>query len=361
MPYLSEVHLLFSRLPLLTAIGPLVLIFVAVAAMYYLRLNRQLREQFDIQQRISIQLQKLNTAVEQSPSSIVITDRSGVIEYVNPAFCRLTGYSSEEAFGQHTRILKGGDQPELYRDVWETILAGKEWRGEFYNRRKDGSLFWEFASISPIRDGSGEITHFVAVKENITERKQMLECLDQLAHYDKITLLPNRTLFFDRLSQVIAASQREQRQFALFFVDLDGFKQVNDSYGHESGDYVLKETAARLIACVRESDTVARMGGDEFTITLCNITRHDDAALVAEKVLKQVSQPIKLPGGKSCVIGSSIGISIYPDDAYEPAQLVSRADTAMYEVKRSGKNGYRFSTARQPVYQNSDSILYQQA
>lgn len=351
MPYLSEVHHLFSQLPIVTALGPLVLAFVALAAMYYLRLTRQLREQFAIQQRISVELQKLNTAVEQSPASIVITDRSGVIEYVNPAFCRLTGYSSEEALGQHTRILKGGAQsPDHYREVWETIAEGKEWRGEFFNRRKDGSLFWEFASISPIRTASGEITHFVAVKENITERKQLLECLDQLAHYDKVSSLPNRTLFFDRLNQAISSSHRENRSFALLFIDLDGFKAVNDSFGHEAGDYVLKETAGRLVGCVRESDTVARMGGDEFTVILCNIGSPEDASLVAAKILVDVARPIVMPGGMRCAIGASIGISIYPEHAGEPAQLVSFADTAMYSVKRSGKNGYCFYSADPDEY-----------
>lgn len=343
MPYLFEVHHFFSQLPALTAVGPLVLILSVMLIVHYLRLNRQLLEQNTDQKRVSIQLQKLNTAVEQSPASIVITDREGFIEYVNPAFCRLTGYSSEESIGQHTRILKGEEQsPEHYRNVWETILAGNEWRGEFHNRRKDGSFFWELASISPIRGEGEKVTHFVAVKEDITERKQLLERLDRLAHYDKVTSIPNRTLFFDRLNQVIAVSRRERQRFALLFIDLDGFKQVNDNYGHEAGDLVLKETALRLLASVRESDTVARMGGDEFVVMLCNIADHDDAGLVADKILNCVSCPIELSGGKSCVVGSSIGISIYPDDSLESEQLINFADTAMYTVKRAGKNGYRF-------------------
>lgn len=345
MPYLSEIHQLFSNMVVVTALGPLVLLFAAVAALYYLRLTRRLRDQFAIQQRISVHLHKLNTAVEHSPVSILITDRAGVIEYVNPAFCRMSGYSREEVLGQHTRMLKGKGEampPEHYRKVWETIVAGEEWRGEFYNRRKEGSAFWEFASISPIREDSGEITHFVAVKENITERKEMLETLDQLAHYDILTALPNRTLFFDRLNQAISVSHRERQCFALLFTDLDGFKQVNDCYGHEAGDHVLQETARRLAGCVRESDTVARMGGDEFIVILRNLASAEDAGLVAQKILFEVSRPIPLPRGERCVIGSSIGISLYPGHSPEAAQLVSAADTAMYAVKRKGKNGYRF-------------------
>jgi diguanylate cyclase (GGDEF)-like protein/PAS domain S-box-containing protein len=329
----------------LTALAPPLLALIALAAMYYLRLTRQLREQFSAQRDISVQLEKLKTAVEHAPSSILITDRHGFIEYVNPAFCRLTGYSEEEALGQHTRILKGDGEThsaEHYREVWETILAGREWRGEFFNRRKDGTPFWESASISPIIDANGEITHFVAVKENITERKQLLECLDHLAHYDKLTSIPNRALFFDRLNQSIALAGRDGKRFALLFIDLDGFKQVNDSFGHETGDDVLKETAQRLTGCLRESDTVARMGGDEFIVILANISRPEDAGLVAGKMLAAVSRPIELSQGRSCTVGASIGISIYPDDSTEPAQLVSAADTAMYSVKHKGKNGFRF-------------------
>ena len=344
MPYLSEVHRFFSQLPLLTLLGPPVLLLAAACALYYLRLAGRLGEQFATQKGISLQLQQLNTAVEHAPSSIVITDRSGFIEYVNPAFCRLTGYTREEAIGQHTRILKGGDDahpPQHYREVWETILSGMEWRGEFYNKRKDGSFFWESASISPILGADGEITHFVAVKENITERKELLACLDHLAHYDKLTALPNRALFFDRLHQSIAASRRQRQRFALLFVDLDGFKQVNDGFGHEAGDLVLKGTASRLSACVRQSDTVARMGGDEFIVILTNLSRPEDGALVARKILAALSQPIAVSGATSCTVGASIGISLFPDHATEAAQLVSAADTAMYAAKRAGKNDYR--------------------
>jgi diguanylate cyclase (GGDEF)-like protein/PAS domain S-box-containing protein len=341
MPYLAQIHQLFSNTPLLTALGPFVLLLAALAVVYYLRLTRQLREQFARQQVISVQLQQLSTAVEHAPSSIVITDCKGHIEYVNPAFCRLTGYSKQEALGQHTRILKGegeNQSPELFRELWETITAGREWHGEFYNRRKDGSHFWESASISPILDADGEITHFVAVKEDITERKHLLECLDHLAHYDKLTSLPNRALFFDRLNQAIAVSHREGQCFALLFLDLDGFKQVNDSCGHEAGDRVLQVTAERMAGCTRETDTVARMGGDEFIAILTNLAHPEDAGLVAEKILAEVGRPIELSRGGSCMVGCSIGISLYPQHSTDPAQLVSAADSAMYEVKRQGKN-----------------------
>lgn len=341
MPFLYEVHQAISRLPFITAIGLPLFFFAIVTTFYYLRLARRLKEQFVIQQQMFSELQKLNTAVEHSPGSIIITDRSGVIEYVNPAFCRLTGFSREEALGQHTRILKSGLQPpEFYREMWESILAGKEWQGEFHNRRKDGSTFWEQASISPIYNKTGTISHFVAVKEDVTERRQLLECLDQLAYYDKLTGIPNRTLFFDRLDVALATAHREGRLFALLFVDLDGFKQVNDSHGHEAGDSVLQETSRRLLSCIRESDTVARMGGDEFTLILCNLASPGDAGLVADKLISELVRPIRLDDQTVCRIGASIGISLYPSDSLTAEQLVSAADSAMYEVKREGKNGY---------------------
>jgi diguanylate cyclase (GGDEF)-like protein/PAS domain S-box-containing protein len=343
MSVILKIHHLLSMTPVITILGPLLLALAAVAALHYLKLTRQLREQFAAQHLISVELRKLSTAVEHSPASIVVTDCKGGIEYVNPAFCRLTGYSPEEALGQNTSLIKGYEQPaEHFKEMWNTILAGREWRGEFHNKRKDGSLFWELASISPILNEQGEITNFVGVKENITERKELLEYLDQMAHYDELTGLPNRALFFDRLGCLESLSRREGRHFALLFIDLDGFKGVNDRHGHDAGDAVLRETAARLRASIRASDTAARMGGDEFTVILGNLSREADISLIARKILQALSAPISLPGGLNCSIGASIGISLYPEDAQDVETLVSSADTAMYEVKREGKNGYRF-------------------
>ncbi len=343
MPFLEQIHHFLSGIHVVTFLALPLLVLCVVALVYYLRLSRQLRQQFSLQQRISIDLKKLSTAVEESPASIIITDRDGKIEYVNPAFCRMTGYTAVEARGENPRILKGGNQPEgFYREMWDTLLAGREWRGEFHNKRKNGSLFWEMASISPIRDENGDISHFVAVKENVTERKELLERLDQLAHYDKLTGLPNRELFFDRLNYIHAISKRENRCFALLFVDLDGFKLVNDRYGHLAGDHVLKGAAERLTGCVRASDVVARMGGDQFIVILSRISRPQDARLVAEKILGALGQPFLLSDRQTCSIGASIGISVYPDDAQELTQLVSAADKAMYGVKRNGKHGWRF-------------------
>lgn len=296
------------------------------------------------------QLRKLSAAVEHSPASIVITNRDGAIEYVNPAFSRLTGYSMQEALGQNPRILKAGDQPEeFYQELWAVLLRGEEWRGEFHNKRKDGSLFWEMASISPILNGKGEILSFVAVKENITERKELRDRLEQMAQFDMLTGLPNRRMFLDRLSQAVAIAQRSEQRFALLFVDLDGFKRINDSYGHEAGDRVLKTVAARLAACIRISDTVGRIGGDEFTILLATLAHYEDAGQVADKILDALSRPISLPDGQQDTIGSSIGISVFPDDAQDGDSLLATADDAMYKVKRNGKNSYCFYHSCKPV------------
>ena len=289
------------------------------------------------------QFRMLSAAVEHSPASIVITDARGSIEYVNPAFCRLTGYSAEEALGQNPRILKAGDQPrELYKELWDTLLRGDEWRGEFHNKRKDGSLFWETASISAIRNAKGAIKHFVAIKDDITERKEMRDQLQQMAQFDMLTGLPNRRMVLDQLAKMVALAKRGNQRFALLFVDLDGFKRINDSYGHEAGDRVLKTVAARLSACIRSSDIVGRMGGDEFTVILSTLTHYEDAGQVAEKILQTLRLPITLPSGVQDRIGSSIGISVFPEDAQDGDGLLATADDAMYEVKHAGKNGYRF-------------------
>lgn len=287
-------------------------------------------------------LRKLSTAVEQNPAAIVITDSSGAIEYANPKFYTMTEYTSEEVLGQNPRFLKAGTQTaEHYGNLWKTITAGREWQGEFHNRSKRGRLFWEMAYISPIKDASGAITHFVGVKEDITDRKLLQDQLASMAHFDSLTGLPNRALFFDRTSQAINLARRENRRCAVLFIDLDGFKKVNDTYGHEAGDQLLCQVAQRIRSSLRTSDTVARMGGDEFTVILSTLHERSDAGLVAEGILALLSEPIII-GTAECRIGASIGISIFPDDADDAEKLLHGADTAMYEVKRSGKSNYCF-------------------
>ncbi|MBC8017982.1 MAG: diguanylate cyclase, partial [Verrucomicrobia bacterium] len=289
-------------------------------------------------------LRKLASAVEHSPISVMITDPTGTIEYVNPKFCQVSGYSPREVIGNNPRMLKGEAQPEqFYRNMWETILSKQEWHGEFHNRNKDGSLVWELASISPVCDESGIITHFVGVKEDISELKRLQKELGQMAHSDELTGLPNRALFLDRLGQVMILAHRNHSRFALLFLDLDGFKTVNDSFGHQAGDELLQAVAHRLLAGVRESDTVARMGGDEFIIILNDLNHWEEPGIVARKLLETFATPFSI-GKIVCLIGVSIGVSIYPDDAEDAQNLISCADLAMYEAKRAGKNNFRYSS-----------------
>ncbi|UFS72552.1 diguanylate cyclase [Geomonas sp. RF6] len=306
--------------------------------------NKQLESQIaELKSREEV-LRKLAAAVEHSPISVMITDVSGRIEYVNLKFCEVTGYSLTEVIGHNPRILKGDALPEqFYREMWTTILSGREWHGEFHNRNKDGSYVWELASISPIMDPSGVITHFVGVKEDISELKRLQKELGQMAHSDRLTGLPNRALFFDRLEQALIHARRKRSRFALLFLDLDGFKAINDTHGHQAGDELLQAVAHRLTFCVRESDTVARMGGDEFIIILGDINHWEEPGLVARKVLEAFSSPFHI-GEITCTVGVSIGISVFPDDAEDANKLISKADFAMYEAKRSGKNNFRYSS-----------------
>ncbi len=304
--------------------------------------NRRLEHEVRELKRKEAGLRKLASAVEHSPISVMITDPTGTIEYVNPKFCQVTGYSPEEVIGENPRFLKGDAQPEqLYREMWETILSKREWHGEFHNRNKDGGLVWELASISPVCDESGVITHFVGVKEDISELKRLQKELGQMAHSDELTGLPNRTLLFDRLDQTMIQAHRNHSRFALLYADLDGFKAVNDSHGHQVGDELLQAVARRLTFCVRESNTVARIGGDEFIIILNDLNHLEGPSVVARKLLEALTAPFSL-GNVVCRIGVSIGISIYPDDAEDAQTLISCADFAMYEVKRTSKNDFRY-------------------
>jgi diguanylate cyclase (GGDEF)-like protein/PAS domain S-box-containing protein len=412
-------------------------------------------------------LRKLGRALEQSPASVIITSIDGIIEYVNPKFEEVSGYSADEAIGQNPRILKSGDKTkEDYKAMWGALLSGKEWRGIFHNKRKDGSIYWEAASISPLRDESGQITHFIAVKEDVTAQKRAEEQLrmnatvfdttsegimvtdtdnliktvnpafcritgyeaeevvgrspnilssgrhtdafyEQLwnavnqngywngeiwnrrkdgsvypewlsiaaikgedgipkeyvavfsdiskhkrdeekiryqANFDALTGLPNRSLLTDRLSQAILSANRENWKLALLFIDLDQFKVVNDTFGHVMGDELLQLVSDRIKRCVREVDTVARFGGDEFVILMQDVTDLEAPVTVASKVIAEVTRSFSLYQ-REIYIGASIGITVYPDDANTPDALLRNADMAMYQAKEFGRNNYQFFTA----------------
>ncbi|MET0051755.1 MAG: diguanylate cyclase [Candidatus Thiodiazotropha sp.] len=455
------------------------------------------RSDVSASKRAEADLRKLSRVLEQSPASVVITNTDGLIEYVNPKFEQVSGYTSEEAVGQNPRFLKSGDKTqEEYSEMWSSLLGGKEWRGVFHNRRKDGTIYWESASISPLRDERGRITHFIAIKEDITAQKRAEDQLrmnatvfetttegimvtdeenhiktinpaftritgytqeevqgrspsilssgrhdrgfyddmwesvlqkgywtgeiwnrrkdgsvypewlsistirdddgivkehvavfsditkykedeEQIlyqANYDALTGLPNRSLLSDRLSQAIVAAQRESWMLAVLFVDLNHFKVVNDTFGHVVGDEVLQMVAGRIRSCLRESDTVARFGGDEFIILLQDVTEMDSVAHIATNIINSITRVITLYG-REIYIGASIGITVYPDDAENVDSLLRNADMAMYQAKERGRNTYQFFTAsmqqhtlvrqqleldlRQSIQRNELEIYYQ--
>jgi diguanylate cyclase (GGDEF)-like protein/PAS domain S-box-containing protein len=289
--------------------------------------------------------QKLSSAIEQTADSVIITDREGVIEYVNPAFEAVTGFTSAEVLGRKPNIVKSDRHDELfYRELWNTILRGEVFRAVFINRRKDGVLYHEEKTITPLRDANGAITHFVSTGKDITDRVRAEEQLSYLAHHDELTGLPNRTLFSDRLNQAMIDAERHERLVAVVFLDLDRFKNINDTLGHETGDRLLKGVTERLLGAVRRGDTVARMSGDEFTIVLADMAHVDDAARVAQKILDVFTQPYHI-NGRDLFMSASLGITIFPFDTRDAGELLRNADVAMYRAKEAGRNVYQFYTA----------------
>lgn len=298
------------------------------------RITRERQEAIDELRKSEVQLRKLSLAVEQSPAAVVITDLNAEIEYVNPKFTEITGYSSSDVLGENPRILHSGlVTAELYQQLWSHLQAGKEWQGEFINKHKAGHLFWERAKISPLRDEQGRITHYVAVKEDITVQKDYEKQLEFLATHDELTGLANRTLLKDRFNQAVGRAQRSKYKVAVILLDLDRFKLVNDSLGHGKGDELLCLVAQRLKESVRETDTVARFGGDEFVVLLEAVAGVDNAWKIAKKILHRLSQPYLL-ADRTISVTASLGLSLAPDDGADAITLIRNADIAMYHAKR---------------------------
>ncbi len=283
-------------------------------------------------------LRLLERAVEFSGSGVVITNVKGEIEYVNPAFSRMTGYSAEEVLGKTPRILKSGKHPpEFYADLWQTILRGEVWRGEMTNRKKDGSLYWEQQTIAPVRDGRGRITHFVAVKEDVTERKRTEQELKRLATTDPLTGLFNRRHFFRHAEVLFRQANLLSAPLSVVMVDLDHFKSINDRYGHGVGDEVLREAAARLRRVLRADDLIARYGGEEFALLLPR-TPCAAALQVAERLRRALSdRPIPTSAGELSVT-ASFGVACLDETVDSLDTLLLHADQALYAAKGAGRN-----------------------
>lgn len=312
------------------------------------RFEQELLEARQKAENISAALAKseafLRSVFEATIEGIMVTDPAGTVISVNPAFSKLTGYSEEEMIGQNARILKSGrHDASFFHAMFQTLEAESVWKGEVWSKRKDGSIFLEQLSISAICDQSGAVLQYVGLSSDITERWDKEQLIRQMAWHDGLTGLPNRTLLMERLGQSIAKSRRESRQIALMFLDLDGFKKVNDTLGHSIGDEVLKTVATRLSGLLRNSDTVARLGGDEFVLLLDNPESHEVIAQIGARVISIVNEPMHFDDAEAHV-GTSIGIAVFKDSACSPEALLKRADEAMYAAKAAGKNVYRFAT-----------------
>ena len=275
--------------------------------------------------------------------SIIVTDSEEKILRVNQAFTRSTGFSAEEAIGRTPgEILKSGRHDEnFYQSFWKTLTEKGRWSGEIWDRRKDGSVFPARHNINAVKDEQGKVIQYISIFLDVTEQKRAQERIEYLAQFDQLTSLPNRALFNDRLQHAINRAARSGKKVGLLFIDLDGFKNVNDTFGHQAGDDLLIHVAHRLLKCVRKEDTVARLGGDEFTIILEELNNADGAAIVAQKVIKVLGEIINLSGNKVS-IGASIGIALYPDNGAAIDALIKVSDAAMYLSKKNGKNQYHF-------------------
>ena len=280
-----------------------------------------------------------------SSEGMLVTDGNDCIVLCNPAFTRMTGYSLDEIRGKNPRIFKSGRQDQsFYRQMWQSLEQTGHWQGELWNRRKDGQAFAESVVINTIYADDGSVSRRVALFSDITDKKRSDELIWTQANFDSLTGLPNRRMARDRLEQDIKKTQRGGRSLALFFIDLDRFKDVNDTLGHDKGDELLIEAARRIRACVRESDTVARMGGDEFTVILPAL---EDGARV-ERVAMDINEALERPfqiGQNQAYVSASIGITLYPDDGTDLDDLLRNADQAMYVAKSSGRNRFSYFTS----------------
>lgn len=277
-----------------------------------------------------------------SQEAIIISDADNMIVDVNSAFSHITGYSREEVIGKNPKLLNSGRQGKAYyAAMWKTIIQHKSWRGEVWNRRKSGEIYPEMLSISAVCDDDGKVMRYVAVFSDITKVKEHEAELSHVAHHDGLTGIPNRILLADRMRQAIAETSRNHEMMAICYLDLDGFKPVNDNLGHEAGDNVLVEIAKRIEQTIRGGDTVARLGGDEFVVLLLGLKHGEECVATLDRLLEVIAQPITVKTKPVNVnVSASIGVSLYPFDEEDPDTLLRHADQAMYVAKQMGKNRF---------------------
>lgn len=285
-------------------------------------------------------LQLSATIFEKASENIVVTDQSNCFITANPAFTKTTGYSLEEIKGLTPKILSSGIQNKgFYTKMWNDLNTLGHWDGELWNKRKNGEIYAEWLSIKVLLNEDDSVRMYLGIFSDITEKKQADEIIWKQANYDFLTGLPNRRLFIDRLEHEIKIADRINKPLALLFIDLDYFKQVNDTFGHETGDILLVKVSERINESIRESDTVARMGGDEFTTILPQINSPEDAVKVVRIIIEKLAQPFDL-NGTLITISASIGIAIYPKDAQDSKELLQNADRAMFDAKKLGRSRF---------------------
>ena len=310
-------------------------------------LSSELRHQVNIlKSKIKFDLKlvaKLMAKVfENAEEGVMITDVDSHILNVNQAFVNVTQYSKDEVVGKKPNILHSGHHDKhFYERMWIVLQREQRWQGEIWNKRKNNEIYPELLTITGVVDDNGEVSHYIGIFSDVSTVSEGDERLYHLAHYDSLCDLPNRMLFYDRLRQALSRSKRNDQKIAVMFMDLDGFKNVNDDYGHLVGDELLQQVSKRVVTTLRESDTIARIGGDEFTLIITDIDNKESVAKIANKILATIQQTFSLHGNKFN-ISASIGISIFPENSEDISMLVKQADLAMYKAKKEGKNCFRF-------------------
>jgi len=306
--------------------------------------HAQLNEEIGDRIQAEAQLKLFGKVFESALEGITITDSEGTIISINQSFTDITGFSRDEVIGENPKILKSDKHDEkFYQDMWKSITTDGQWSGEIWNRKKNGEAYPEFLSISAIYDNEGTISHYAAVFHDISERKSQEEQIKHQAYHDALTGLPNRLLARDRLSVAIRHANRQGTRIAVFFLDLDNFKHINDSLGHATGDIVLQSVGERLRGLVRDEDTVARLGGDEFLVIASSVQSEMEGIELAERLLDGFNESISLSNYEFFAT-VSIGIAFYPEDGLDEGSLTKNADVAMYQAKSEGKNNYHLFT-----------------
>ncbi|MBF0383676.1 MAG: EAL domain-containing protein, partial [Magnetococcales bacterium] len=302
----------------------------------------ELAEKIKANEKANAELQLAAKVFDNAGEAILITEPDGTVISVNQAYLDITGFDYADIIGENPRIAQSGQHDkEFYSSMWHTLSTEGIWRGEIWDKKKSGQVYPKQLTITELRDQDGELKNYIGIFSDITNIKETEKKLEELAYYDTLTRLPNRKLFNIRLEHDIRTAERKEQLLALLFIDLDKFKHVNDSLGHAAGDKLLINVAERLTQCVRKTDTVSRLGGDEFTVILTDVEGEENIAHICEKIIKSLQTPFVL-SGQQAFIGASIGISMFPQDGNDIAPLTKHADIAMYKAKHGGRGIYKF-------------------